>query len=328
MTSSRTESAHPPVALLVGPEATLRDAALLELREQVLAGGPADFNEDRFDLAAAGTDPGEILVAARTVPVMSPGRLVLVRGLGARRATKFLEDLLLHYLESPLVTTCLVLEAERVDRRQKWVKLVAKVGELRECKGPSRPAELRSWIGSRLESLGKRAGSGVASALLERVGPDLDRLAMELDKVCLFVGERGEVSGEDVAAVTGDLRPRALYELTDAIGARQLAASLRLANQLIDQGDVPLVVLAALANHFRRLLRARECRPLEASEVQQRLGLHPYAAKKLVEQVRRFDLPRLRACLDAVRRTDEALKGATPLPAQLAIERLVLTVCT
>ena len=36
----------------------------------------------------------------------------------------------------------------------------------------------------------------------------------------------------------------------------------------------------ALANHFRRLLRARECRPLEASEVQQRLGLHPYAAEE------------------------------------------------
>ncbi len=328
MTSSGTEPRHPPVVLLVGPAATLRDAALAELRERVLDEGPRDFNEDRFDLAAAGTDPGSILLAARTLPMLAPSRLVHVRGVGDRRAAKFLEVQLADYLADPVPTTCLVLEAERVDRRQSWVKQVAKLGEVRECKGPSRPAELRAWIEARLATLGKRAGSGASAALVELVGPDLDRLALELEKVSLFLGEREEVSAEDVASVTGDLRPRALYELTDAIGARQLGASLRILSRLLDQGDSPLQVVGALANHFRRLLRARECRPLDAQEVQRQLALHPYAARKLADQARRFDLPRLRACLDAVRRTDDALKGGDPLAPRLAIERLVLAVCS
>ncbi len=327
MASSSTKPPAPPVVLLVGSEATLRDAALAELRERVLAGGPPDFNEDRFDLAAGGTDPREILLAARTLPVMAPVRLVHVRGVGDRRAARFLDNQLPEYLQDPVPTTCLVLEAERVDRRQRWVKQVVKIGELRDCKGPSRPAELRGWIESRLVSSGKRAGSGATAALLEAVGSDLDRLAMELDKLCLFVGERADVSADDVAEITGDLRPRALFELTDAIGARQLPAALRLANQLFDQGDMPLAMLGALANHFRRLLRARECRPLEAKEVQRRLAIHPYAARKLVEQARRFDLRRLRGCLAAVRRADEALKGGSSLSPRLAIERLVLAVC-
>jgi DNA polymerase III delta subunit len=74
-------------------------------------------------------------------------------------------------------------------------------------------------------------------------------------------------------------------------------------------------------------MRAREIRPFEAGEVQKRLGLHPFAAQKVVDQARRFDLRRLRACLDAVRRTDEALKGGLPVAPRLAIERLVLAVC-
>jgi DNA polymerase III delta subunit len=86
-------------------------------------------------------------------------------------------------------------------------------------------------------------------------------------------------------------------------------------------------VLGALGNHFRRLMRTCECRPLEPGVVQERLAVHPFMAKKLVEQARRFGLRRLRVCLAAVRRTDEALKGSVPLAPRLAIERLILAVC-
>ena len=103
--------------------------------------------------------------------------------------------------------------------------------------------------------------------------------------------------------------------------------ALRLVAELVEQGEAPLALLGALANHFRKLLRTREVRPLEPGEVQRRLGVHPFAAQKLVDKARRFDLRRLRSCLDAVRRTDEALKGGVPIAPRLAIERLVLAVC-
>jgi DNA polymerase-3 subunit delta len=327
MSSSRSsERAVPRVALLEGPEATLREAALEDLRARALAGAPQAFNEDRFDLAA-GVEPGAISAAARTHPVLAPARLVRVRGLDDRRAARFLEEELPAYLEDPPDTTCLVLEARKVDRRQKWVKQVQKLGEIVSCSGPTRPAELRAWIEARARALGKKPGSGVAAALLELVGPDLDRLAREIDKLVLHAGDAPALAVDDVAELTGQLRPRALYELTDQIGERRLGPALRTLSQLLDQGEPPLVVLSALANHFRRLIRAGECRPPDAATVSQRLGVHPFAAGKLVEQGRRFDAPRLRRCLDLVRRTDEALKGAVPLEPRQAVESLVLAVC-
>jgi DNA polymerase-3 subunit delta len=324
--SNGSESAISPVVLIEGPELTLRDAALAELRERVLAGALREFNEDRFDFSVAGTDPAEVIGAARTLPVMAQARLVLVRGLADRRAEKFTEGALGEYLESPNSTTCLVLEAETVDKRRGWVKRVQKIGRVIDCHGPNKPADVRRWIEARLAQRKVKASNGVATALFEHVGADLDRLALEIEKLSLAAGD-GVLEVELVAELVGQLRPRALYELTDAIGERRLTSALRVVAELSDQGEAPLALVGALANHFRRLMRAREMRPLDAGEVQRRLGLHPFAAQKVVDQARRFDLRRLRACLDAVRRTDEALKGGMPIAPRLAIERLVLAVC-
>jgi DNA polymerase-3 subunit delta len=320
-------SEAPPVVLLFGEQETLRQAALEALRAAVLAGAPAEFNEDRFDFASAGADGRAVLVAAATLPVLGPRRLVRVRGLDDRRAASFVEKLLPGYLEDPVPSTCLLLELARIDRRLRWVKRVQEVGELRDCSGPTRPAEVRAWIERRFAARDKRAARGAAAALLEAIGPDLDLLGGEIEKACLYAGERSAVTAADVAAVSAGIRPHAIWDLTDAIGGGDRAQALRVVGRLVDQGEAPLAIVGALANHFRRLIRARACQPLEPGEVQRRLSLHPYAARKLTEQARRFEPPRLRAGLDAVRRADEAVKGGASLSPRLAVERLVLAVC-
>lgn len=326
--SSASAGAVPPIVLLAGPEAALRDAAIAKLRERLIGTGPRDFNEDRFDFGASGAEAGRVIAACRTHPVMALGRLVLVRGLEDRRAASFLDEPLLSYLEDPMPTTCLVLDLPaKPDRRRAWVKQVEKIGEVVDCSAPSRSDDVRNWIEDRARTLGLEPGRGMAAALFDLVGADLDRLGLELEKLSLYVGERREATAEDVAELTGELRSRALYELTDAIGERRLEAALRCVAKLLRQGEAPLAMLGTLANHFRRLIRARECQPLDGPTIQQKLAVHPFAARKLAEQARRFDMRRLRTCLDAVRRTDEALKGSLPLSPKLAIERLVLAVC-
>ncbi len=313
--------------LLVAAEASLRQRAREEIRAQVLSGAAPSFDEDRFDLAATGTDPGRVLAAARTLPVLAPRRLILVRGLVDRRAQRFLEELLPAYLESPVPSTCLLLEAERIDRRQRWVKRVAEVGQLRVLEAPRRPAELRVWITEQLRARGKSAGSGAAAALADAIGPDLDRLGSEVEKLCLFVGERARVTADDVARITGQTRVLALYELTDAVGDCRRGDALRMLGRLLDQGEAPLALVAALASHLRRLLRAAGCRPLNARTVQEQLAVHPFAAERLVQQLRSFDAPRLRAALGVLRSADGALKGAVPLPPRTALEQAVLAIC-
>ena len=96
--SSEADAAIPPVVLVVGVEGTLRDPAVAEIRSRVLADATPEFNEDRFDLASRATDPGQIIAAARTLPVLARRRLVIVRGVSDRRAARFHEGELLAYL--------------------------------------------------------------------------------------------------------------------------------------------------------------------------------------------------------------------------------------
>jgi DNA polymerase-3 subunit delta len=327
MSSSRRSDAEgiPPVLLLVGEGQALRDTAVAEVREQVLGGASADFNEDRFDFAG-GADLASVLAAVRTLPFLGSRRLVRVRGLEDRRAARFLEEGLPEYLEDPVATSCLLLEARKVDRRLRWVKLVEARGSVRICTPPSRPAELRSWIEARIREEGKRPERGTAAALLEQVGADSDRLSSEIGKLALYAGDRPKVTPEDVDRVGGSDRPHAIYELTDAMGSRDGVRALRVLHRLLLQGEPPLALLAGLANHLRRMLRARECQPLDPPTVQRQLGVHPFAAQKLVEQVRKLDRNRLRFALEATGRTDRALKGAAPLRPERAMERLVLAI--
>ncbi len=317
------------MVLLVGGQATLREAALAALRARARgdAGPDAALDEDRFDFASPGTDPERVLTSLLMPPLLAPLRLVRVRGLSDRRAQRFLEEDLPHYLERPSESSCLVLEMEVLDRRQRWVKDALARAELIECSAPGRPAEVRAWIETRVRARGLRPGRGMSAALYEAVGPDLDRLANEIEKAALYTDGSPELGVEAVEAVCGGVRPIAIYELGDAIGARSAGDALEIAARLLRQGESPLALLGSLASHFRRLLRARECEPLEAAQVQRRLGVHPFAAQKLAEQARRFDARRLERCLDTAREMDAALKGATPLSPALALERLVLAAC-
>ena len=317
-----------PVVLIQGPEATLREAALAELRERVLAGAMRDFNEDRFDLSTAGVDPLAVIAAARTLPVMARARLVRVRGVGERRAEKFLDGALLEYLEAPVATTCLVLEGESVDKRQKWVKRVAKVGQVIECAGPSRPADVRRWIEARIASAACAPRTGSPRRCSTWSVADLDRLALEVEKLALYLGERGELSVDDVGRAG---RPAPTARGVRAVRrdrrapARQRAADGRASSP--SKGSRHSRCWARWPTTSAGCCAPASCGRSTPAEVQRKLGVHPFAAQKLVEQARRFDLRRLRVCLDAVRRTDDALKGGVPIGPRLVLERLVLAVC-
>ena len=68
-------------------------------------------------------------------------------------------------------------------------------------------------------------------------------------------------------------------------------------------------------SHFRRLLRVRSGAPVQGP---------PFVRRKLEGQARRFTPARLLACLRAIHETDTALKGASALRPETALERLVI----
>ena len=70
--------------LVVGAEPQLRDDALEAIRDAALADGPSDFDYERLDGAVV--TGAALLDAVRTLPVLAPRRLVVLREPEAARA--------------------------------------------------------------------------------------------------------------------------------------------------------------------------------------------------------------------------------------------------
>jgi DNA polymerase-3 subunit delta len=306
-----------PAYLIVGSEALLRDEALAALRSAVLGGMDADFDFER--LAGERVAPSELLDALRALPLVAPRRLVLLRDPDARRGKggDALADAIeqgVRDLLDPGPCT-LVVVAPALERRSRLVKAFREPAVVVACDPPRGAREAAEFLRAEARAQGIAIEPEAVQLLAEAVGPELLALRQELGKAALFAGPGEKVATAHVRETLSILAEQPVWDLTDAIGEGRASDALGLLGRLLAGGAPPPVVLASLAGHFRKLLRAKSGEKLPG---------HPFAVQKLERQARRYPPARLLACLRAIHDVDEVLKGQGSLSPELALERLVL----
>lgn len=305
-----------PAYLLFGGEALLRDDALRAIRAAALGDGAADFNLDLLEGDA--TAPGSLQDALDTLPVMSPRRLVVLREPVHRRAgSKALLDALADRLEDVATREDLVLvvTCERADKRSRWVKRFRDPLAVVDCEPPRRPRDVAAFVRAEAERQGIALDAAAAQLLAEQVGPNLLLLRQEVAKAALLAEPGETLDRARIAEGACDVAEEPIWDLTDAIGEGRTGDAVATLRRLLEQGAPAPVVLGSLASHMRKLTRVR-CGESVAGP--------PFVVRKLESQARRYREARLVACLAAIADVDEVLKGRGSLPADLALERLVM----
>ncbi len=305
-----------PAYLLAGEEPLLRDDALAAIRGAALEGAAADFDLERLEGGSAA--PGELLDALRTLPVLAPRRLVVLRDAddaGARRLADTIAEGVAGL--GPDAAAVLVVTAARVDARARWVKAFGDA--VVRCDPPQRGRALLAFVEAEARRQGVVLERGAAPLLAERIGPQLLMLRQEIAKAALLAGPGAPVKRSHVASGTSEIAEEPIWELTDAIGDGRLPDALVGLSRLLASGAAPPLVLGALVGHFRRLLRVAGGEQVPGP---------PFVVRKLEAQARRYSRQRLLACLGAIHETDTALKGAGVLRPEVALERLVLALAS
>jgi len=159
----------------------------------------------------------------------------------------------------------LLLTATTADARKRLFKRLREIGACvmlgaaKERSGALTRDSIDEVVRHTAREFGKRLAPEAHELIVRRAGPDAAPLTTELEKLCLYVGERPLITEEDVRLVFRDMAESWIFDFTGALATRQLVRALPLLRGLLAHGEPPLRLLAMIAREVRMLLVAREC---------------------------------------------------------------------
>ena len=214
-------------------------------------------------------------------------------------------------------------DKRRQERVRKFYAAVADVVELRRFAGHEARAEAESLA----RTAGFRIESGALEALVEALGADMARIAVEIEKLALYAGGR-EIGADEIAALVPDARSSNVFALVNAIGRRDRGRALEILDTLTREGEYLPLALAFLATQFRMALVAREAGLKSASQVQahfSRMGVPMWGsrAEQVYQTVAKFNEPQLKRAMTLIFRADKGLRDARP-DDRIVMERFIL----
>ena len=317
------QSTIDPFYLFFGQEAYLVREYTETLTARILGTAPRDFNFDRYAMADRDS-LAEALGMARTLPVMAMYRVVVVQDVHELRKADW--KLLEGYVTSPSESTGLIATS-RDGEPKKFPDFVWKHATAVPCE-PLDGSNLRGWVAKAAAEAGYRMTDEAIRGLVQDHDPDLRILEREIEKLCTYVGEPGEVSLEDVQAVGQASRQHSLFALSDALGGRQPGPALLEVDHLLNQGEPPLVVMSMIVRHFRLLWTIKQLagQDQDRYRVAKTLRLPPNVCRILMAQSRDFSAERLQELYGAALEADLTFKS-TNKPPRAILEGLVLQLC-
>jgi DNA polymerase-3 subunit delta len=303
-----------PVYVIASDHPVLVDRVIAAVRDAAVDPGWRAFN---YDVIEGKPSASRITAAANTLPMMAPRRMVMVRDLALVPADE--QAALASYLDAPSPTTVLVMLTSKLDKRMKLYAAAAKKGWLHVLEAPRHP---QAWIRDEAKSRGVRMAGDAVERLADAVGNDLSRLALVIDQLATYAGDRA-VTADDVEDLVADTRERSVFELTDAIGAGDLPGALAAVGSLCDQRQSALGVIAMLARFVRQVgqLHAARAAGLGKGELAAAVGVPPFVVDKLAQQARRIPPAAVARAQRVLHDADRALKGQ-PIDAPMRTEGL------
>jgi DNA polymerase III delta subunit len=313
------KSQPPPLLVIAGDDDHEKSALTLALGEMVEDDLRA-FNVERLYAGDKLVTAQSIVEAAQTLPMLSPFRVVVVlhaerllsprkRGpeVGADADEGGDLEPLIAYLAAPSPTTSLafVLSASDgkpdeipLNRTRRITKALLKHADLVLCTGLDGTKDPGRWVDAQARRAGLEIDRDAARRLIDLAGGDASRLRAEVEKLLLFAAGAERVTVDHVAALAGTPAHHGDdWALIRALERGDARAALRELQAALDHGGVPFAILGQIG----------------------------YAVRTPPPRGR-FPARRVPAAIDALLRTDQALKSSMG-DSRVLLERLIVELC-
>ncbi len=310
-----------PVYLFEGEEAYFHDEGI-RLLEQATVSGDA-LSMDRDAVRGGDISLGALLDLARTYPMGSARRLIVVRDADALRAESL--DPLKEYLNAPNPRTCLAFSDVGFDRRRGLYRVLAEDVTRVDC-GPLDEPRTAVFVRDRLRARGFGISPDLASAIAAGLsGAGLGRVDAEIEKLMSSLGGPRPVEAADLALLADVPRVEDSFRLAAHAARGERGEALGILRALLQQGEDPIKILGGLSWYFRNALRAKvaEARRLPPRESTTLYGIDRGRIERFTREVGGARADDLRDALAFCLKVDRELKGMGAKDPANALERLV-----
>ncbi|MGC8550521.1 MAG: DNA polymerase III subunit delta [Acidobacteriaceae bacterium] len=332
--------------VLAGDEVFLYERCRRAILKALVPPEMREFSLSELDLSE--TNIFEALDLARTPSLMAPFQVLFVRNLKTlytRGAKKEEFAAIGAYFREPNPQALVLFVADHVhipadprrmdmDDKNRYERLRETLGEWCGMVELARvdEADALRWLSGESKQRQVQMDSDAARELVDALGADMMLVASEFEKLVLYVAEKRHITLGDVETMVLAAKQRSLYELTDAISAKDKVRALALLHGLLNASDggedSAIGHLYMLARTFRQMLVILEKNVRDSRAIWQALWqgfrMPPFAAEDLIRQARRYKSRReLTRALRLIARADLELRSQPP-DKRLVLERLVL----
>lgn len=326
---------------LGGPDDFSLRAAAQRLLHSALPEETADLNLTRLSGAEVTLDA--LRFACEAVPFLADRRAVIVdgafaranrregaRGGGAARReapkkdSSLAADLAAYLPDVPANTLLIIVEPDAAPKSGALAKALDAAGARVQFFPVLSGMPLVRWIKDRARTVGAGIADPAAELLAAYAGGDLRVVANEVDKLATYAGPGHPIDVGDVEALTSQVSEASVFDCVDAIGQGSRGRALASLNVLVEHGERPERILALVGRQVRLLLQAKDLtlRGDGPEAVGRALGLSPFPLRKILDQMRLFEIAPLEAMLRRVLEADLQIKTGE-LESRLALELLI-----
>jgi DNA polymerase III subunit delta len=334
-----------PAYVFIGDEVFFRDRCRAAILEHLVLRDLREFSLYDLDLAEIGL--AEILDRARTPSLMAPFQVFFIRGvksLYGRGSHQEEFDAIESYVKDPNPDAMLIFIADHISipadvhrmeltDRDRYQRIRDTLGEFCGIVEFARVDEDEGikWVNDTAAERGVKVDCDAAHELVDALGADMMLVTGELEKLVLYTAEKKRITLADVETLVLAAKQRSLYELTDAISAKDRARALEVLEAILTSGDgedAAIGHLYMLARTFRQMLVILEKNVRDSRTIWQALWqgfrVPPFAAEDIIRQARRYKTRReITQAIRRIARADLELRSNPPSK-RLVLERLIL----
>ncbi|MEG2972667.1 MAG: DNA polymerase III subunit delta [Clostridium sp.] len=276
----------------------------------------------------------DIQNACETIPVMSDKRVVHVKSPSFTfesldsSSKALLKDVTDYAKDVPEYTILMISSKDPIDKGNSLIKVSNTIGTLVELKIPMYGKDLSQWIETYIKDNKKNISKSDIFYLTNEMTSSIDNMEIELNKLISYIGDRENITKEDIDAVIHKTSESNIFKMTDYMYKKDAKNALDILDTIFLQGEQFPKIMFMIIRQFRILYNVRLLLDdgERDSDIIKKLKLQEFVYRGIAKIIGNWESNTIKNVLEDALETDYNIKSGKMQP-ELGLELLILRIC-